>query len=357
MAAITISVQSLLNTAVYNSYSVDTTDTVSTVKSTINATARWDSNWYNLVYNNAALTNGSATLASYGINSNVTLRTANVIDRLATKELKQKAKLNLSELDRAAAGNPRSSYNINELPTQYSGNNIVDNPQPDGLTLGRPWVADDIVTTNLVLNLDPDNATSYPGSGATWYDIAGAAQNITLYASPTYTSGTPSYFTFNGTTQYGLSAATGIVNSTAYTKSAYFYLNGYQDNNIFSGDGHFIYMGPQASIDKKIYCGHSDWGSFTAYPSTGTINLNTWYNVTLTFSTTNGMTLYINGVQDSTYTVLKTAHPGTGSASLAAYVSGNLLNGRIGKVLCYRSELTAAQVSQNFNATKAAYGL
>ena len=140
MAAITISVQSLLNTAVYSTYSVDTTNTVTQVKTTINATESWDSSWYKLVYNNAVLSDESATLASYGINSNVTLRTANVIDRLATKELKQKAKLNLSELDRAAAGNPRATYDITELPTQYSGNNIVDNPQPAGLILGRPWV-------------------------------------------------------------------------------------------------------------------------------------------------------------------------------------------------------------------------
>jgi hypothetical protein len=140
MAAITISVQSLLNTAVYNTYSVDTTNTITQVKTTINAAESWDSSWYNLVYNNVALTNGSATLASLGISGDVTFRTANVIDRLATKELKQKAKLNLSELDRAAAGNPRATYDITELPTQYSGNNIVDNPQPAGLILGRPWI-------------------------------------------------------------------------------------------------------------------------------------------------------------------------------------------------------------------------
>ena len=140
MAAITIRVQSLLNTAVYNNYNVDTTNTVTQVKTAINAIANWDSSWYELVYNNSILSNGSATLTSLGINTNVTLRTANVIDRLATKELKQKAKLDLSELDRAADGNPRSTYDITELPTQYVGNNVVDNPQPNGLILGRPWI-------------------------------------------------------------------------------------------------------------------------------------------------------------------------------------------------------------------------
>ena len=214
-----------------------------------------------------------------------------------------------------------------------------------------------LVTSNLVLQLDPGNPASYPGSGTTWTDVAGTAQNLTLYNSPTYTSGTPSYFTFDGTNQRAAGADTGVVNSTAYTKSAWFYLNGYQDNNILSGDGHFIYMGPTASVDKKIYCGHSDWGSFTAYPSSATINLSTWYNVTLTFSTTNGMTLYINGAFDSTYTAQKTAMPGTGTVSVAAYIAGNFLNGRVGKVLIYNTELSASNVLQNFNTDKATYGL
>lgn len=63
----------------------------------------------------------------------------NGISELATKELKQKAKLDLAATDRAADGNPRATYDITELPTQYSGNNVVDNPNVGGLVEGRPW--------------------------------------------------------------------------------------------------------------------------------------------------------------------------------------------------------------------------
>ena len=223
--------------------------------------------------------------------------------------------------------------------------------------LSAKWLPSTLITENLVLNLDPESTSSYPGTGTTWYDIAGTAQNLTLVGTPTFTNTTPKYFTFNGTTQRATGADTGVIPTTAYTKSAWFYLNGYQDNNIFSGDGHFIYMGPSASVDKKIYAGHSDWGSFTAFPSTQTVDLSKWYNVTLTFSTTNGMNLYINGVLDATYTTQKTPHPGTGTVSVGAYVTGNLLNGRVGKVMAYNTELTAAQVLQNFNATKSIYGV
>lgn len=64
---------------------------------------------------------------------------ANGISTLATKELRQQAKLDLAAADRLAVGNPRDTYDITQLPTQYSGNDVVDNPNPDGLIVGRPW--------------------------------------------------------------------------------------------------------------------------------------------------------------------------------------------------------------------------
>ncbi len=64
----------------------------------------------------------------------------NGISELATKELRQKAKLDQAAIDRAADGNPRATYDITQLPTQYDDNNVVDNPNVGGLVQGRPWV-------------------------------------------------------------------------------------------------------------------------------------------------------------------------------------------------------------------------
>lgn len=66
---------------------------------------------------------------------------ANGISTLATKELKQKAKLDLAAAKRAADGNARATYDITQLPTQYSGDAVVDNPNTGGLVTGRPWTA------------------------------------------------------------------------------------------------------------------------------------------------------------------------------------------------------------------------
>lgn len=64
----------------------------------------------------------------------------NGISTLATKELRQKAKLDLATINRAADGDSRATYDITELPTQYNDNGIIDNPNTSGLVTGRPWI-------------------------------------------------------------------------------------------------------------------------------------------------------------------------------------------------------------------------
>lgn len=54
------------------------------------------------------------------------------------KELKQLLKLEIAAATRAADG-LRSTYDITQLPTKYSGNNVTDNPNVGGLVEGRPW--------------------------------------------------------------------------------------------------------------------------------------------------------------------------------------------------------------------------
>lgn len=137
MATIAVQVQSMLNTAVYDTYVTSDTVTVQTLKGYIYANTSVSAAWYQLYYNGEILANAN-TLASYSI-GNVQIRSANRIGDLPTREGRQKAKLDLAALDRTAAGNPRDTYDITELPTQYSGNTVVDNANAGGLIVGRPW--------------------------------------------------------------------------------------------------------------------------------------------------------------------------------------------------------------------------
>lgn len=64
----------------------------------------------------------------------------NDISELATKELRQKAKLDLAAAKRATDGNARATYDLTTLPTQYNDNSIINNPNVGGLVVGRPWI-------------------------------------------------------------------------------------------------------------------------------------------------------------------------------------------------------------------------
>ena len=101
----------------------------------------------------------------------------------------------------------------------------------------------------------------------------------------------------------------------------------------------------------RIYCGHTDWPSYAAFPSNFTFELNTWYYVALTFNTTDGMKLYVNGVLDSTYTANKSPMVGDYSTNIGVFGSGNLLDGRIARVFCYNTSLSDSEVLQNYNGT------
>jgi hypothetical protein len=114
-----------------------TAQTVAQLKTAINTARSFDSAWYDIVLNETILADAS-TLASLSIITGTVLRTHNKINRLATRQLRQEAKLALAILDRAASSK-RSTLTINDLPTKYSGDTIVDNPNTGGLVLGRPW--------------------------------------------------------------------------------------------------------------------------------------------------------------------------------------------------------------------------
>lgn len=138
MATITISVQSLLNAALYNNYTVSDGITVGTLKTTIQSSTGVDVSWFVLAFNGQQLANGN-TLASYSIVNGSQLQIGNVIGYLVTLQDRQLAKLDLAALDRTAAGNPWDVYDITELPSQYIGNVSTPNPHPGGLIEGRPW--------------------------------------------------------------------------------------------------------------------------------------------------------------------------------------------------------------------------
>ena len=120
----------------------------------------------------------------------------NGISELATKELRQKAKLELAAAKRAADGNARATYDIEQLPTQYDDNGIIDNPNLVEFTL-TPGVTQTGIRKVTYTGYHNDNvaftdtATATASTTANNFVIASIAENTTVlytgYLLATYT--------------------------------------------------------------------------------------------------------------------------------------------------------------------------
>jgi len=287
---------------------------------------------------------------------------------LADKEARQIAKLDLAETNRAAVGNPRATYDITQLPTQYSDNDIVDNPNPDGLIEGRPWIYS-MVTSGLLLQLDAGNPTSYSGSGTTWTDLSTYENNATLTGSPTFTDvGSASYFSFNGSTQYA-PVTTSKMNVTYTGKTTMFAI---KTVNANTGNATYrnLFGGSTAVRNFNTYMYHISGNTWRMHFSTGpnspwapsvsasfTVTDNQWIVVAATQTTSGVVTYYINGQQIGTPDTGVTFYQFTNSGIEAVARSDNYWRGDIGSVAIYGQALNASQIQQNFNALRGRYGL
>lgn len=72
-----------------------------------------------------------------------------------------------------------------------------------------------IVTDGLRLYLDAGNASSYPGSGTTWTDLSGFGNNFTLINGPTYTTESGGAIVFDGTNDYATGPNSNLYGITA----------------------------------------------------------------------------------------------------------------------------------------------
>lgn len=59
----------------------------------------------------------------------------------------------------------------------------------------------EVIKTGLILHLDASNPASYPGSGATWFDISGNNNHVSLTGSPSFVTNGGGAISFNGSNQ------------------------------------------------------------------------------------------------------------------------------------------------------------
>lgn len=170
----------------------------------------------------------------------------NGISTLATKALRQVAKLDLAQNKRkgytlyangAIASGPstanafyreNNTYDIAGLPTQYSGNAIVNNANGalGALTRGRPWL--DVASIDFAPNIWRTDYEGYFGDVPSFFDTAA------LKASPNNYNGTDTDI-----------SEPGLLNNTSIQYKGYF-LATYTGTHTFylsSDDGSYMWIG------------------------------------------------------------------------------------------------------------------
>ena len=228
--------------------------------------------------------------------------------------------------------------------------------------------------SNSYFYYDPGNVSSYV-SGTTLYDLSGNNRNATISNSPTYTSGTGGYFTFDGVNDYITSPNAYNAGNSAHTLEIWIRPTAVDDclwsdtgtqtpnADYHSAGGQIFQTGPFQQI---ISCLWATTEVSRTVNGAGTFT-NTWIQVVKTYSGTT-LTGYINGTAGSPSTItwfppwnqaanswymhFGATDTTTYNASTAGYFAG-----RYGIIRFYNRALTSSEVAQNFNADKTKYGL
>lgn len=217
-----------------------------------------------------------------------------------------------------------------------------------------------VVTNGLVLCLDAAAARSYPGSGTSWYDIGGNGYTGTLTNGPTYDSSNGGSIVFDGSNDYVIGATTLNINNSV-TMEAWIYPtsapSGVSGGGfIISNIGYYLEL-KSTRVVRSYFYGLSSPGY---HDGTVAVSLNTWSHVVAVRNSSDStIKHYINGTLDNTISsITGTINNGLQNYQVGAYSGGSYsFTGRIATCRVYNTALSAAEVSQNFNALRRRFGL
>ena len=225
-----------------------------------------------------------------------------------------------------------------------------------------------IVTDSLTVALDAANSRSYSGTGTTWSDLSGNGNTGTLTNGPTYNSANGGSIVFDGLNDAVLLGSLGSFYSQGTIS---FWMNSTAAEN-YRNPFTTKYNGVNAGIRFEQYSNVSPYGGFTAvvgndggsglqiidYSPNAILTENIWYNVVFVWSTVANTAIgYLNGTQkfNTTHASWPTTLPAVAIGN--GYNSSRYYKGSFSNLLMYNKGLSAAEVAQNFNATRGRYGI
>jgi len=220
-----------------------------------------------------------------------------------------------------------------------------------------------VVTNGLVLALDAANAKSYPGSGTVWRDLSGNNNSGSLTNGPTFSSANGGSIVFDGVddtiTNFPIQiSGTGAKTINCFVKPSSTIrmgLCGTRSNLLANG---WVFTINRTTAGNLTYF-HT--GGSTLEVAAG-IRINNWYNAAVTYNlSTTTATLYLNGIRignpDNTFSNISTSEFNGFIGAERQGVTTDIMNGSIATIQIYNRALSAAEILQNYNATKARFNL
>ena len=222
-----------------------------------------------------------------------------------------------------------------------------------------------VITSNLLFYYDPGNTSSYPGSGTALTDLSPNGFGGTLTGGTAYSTSNGGMFTFDGVNDHiSLSASIPTaMYSASFTICAFLrpatspptlqsFASFYNDGTAtqrrlrmrVASDGsmQMSYFSDDLSTTTSLIT-FGSWNMIVMQYNLGADTSKIWQNTTERASGAQGP--FLSGT-------------GTG-ASIGSYQNpaSEFFKGDIGVMLGYTSNLTSAEITQNFNAFRSRYGL
>jgi len=229
---------------------------------------------------------------------------------------------------------------------------------------------EDIVKDGLVLWLDAGDRTSYPGGGTVWRDLSNGGKNGTLINGPTFNSGNGGSIVFDGVDDYVTGFDNiGINTGFPFSVEIWFNITAFLDQypslcqlKTNTSNGWNFAISQTSTYLGIAFGSSSSWSNIKTgnvpsigvwnhtvciYNGAGSINIGN-YKV---FLNTNEQELSAAGGFNPTTQVNYLGTTNAASRGIDDF------NGKMSIVKIYNRALSANEVSQNFNATRARFGV
>jgi hypothetical protein len=217
----------------------------------------------------------------------------------------------------------------------------------------------DVVKNGLVLYLDAANSKSYVSGSGVWRDLSGNNNSGSLTNGPTFSSDGKGSIIFDGTNDHIIASASSVWNISTGTIECWVMVSGDVGYRGIFGSFTASFTGYAFAINSlstklEFLVGYGIGQSFKYIQSNENYVKNRWYHLAGTFGS-GGALFYVDGVLQTDKTTTAVGAPGNLPLTIGRFyhdTNDYYFNGRVASGKIYNRILSAAEILENYNATK-----